>query len=117
MKYLTYIFRNIRRNPVRSALTVASTGISLFLMMILVSFFAMSDEVYTSTRVYNRVATLNANGFAGMIPISFVKGVAQLDGVVAATAFTWYGGKYQDEILPFAQFGVDPAGQHHESRA
>jgi putative ABC transport system permease protein len=77
-------------------------------MMILVSFFAMSDEVYASTRIYNRITTLNANGFAGMIPISYVKGVAQLDGVVAATPFSWYGGKYQDEILPFAQFGVDP---------
>ena len=102
MKYLTYILRNARRNPVRSLLTIASTGICLFLMMILVSFFAMSDEVYTSARVYNRVATLNANGFAGMIPIAYVKAVAQLDGVVATTPFTWYGGKYQDEILPFA---------------
>ncbi len=45
MKYLTYIFRNVRRNPVRSILTVASTGICLFLMMILVSFFAMNDEI------------------------------------------------------------------------
>ena len=26
----------------------------------------------------------------------------------AATPFSWYGGKYKDEILPFAQFGVDP---------
>ncbi len=34
---------------------------------------------------------------------------ARLDGVKAATQFSWYGGKYQDEILPFAQFGVDPA--------
>jgi len=108
MKYLTYILRNVRRNPVRSLLTIASTSICLFLMMILVSFFAISDEVNASTRIYNRIATLNANGFAGMIPIAYVKGVAQLDGVLATTPFSWYGGKYQDEILPFAQFGVDP---------
>ena len=108
MKYLTYILRNIRRNPVRSALTVASTSICLFLMMILVSFFAMSDEVNASTRVHNRVATLNANGFAGMIPIARVKEIASIDGVLVATPFSWYGGKYKDEILPFAQFCVDP---------
>jgi putative ABC transport system permease protein len=108
MKYFTYILRNARRNPVRSVLTVASTGICLFLMMILVSFFAISDEVNNSVRIYNRLATLNANGFAGMIPIAYVKEVAQLDGVLAATPFSWYGGKYQDEIMPFAQFGVDP---------
>src|SRR5262249_19734197 len=108
MKYLTYILRNARRNPLRSLLTIASTGISLFLMMILVSFFAISDEVNASTRIYNRIATLNANGFAGMIPISYVKEVARLEGVVATTPFSWYGGKYQDEVMPFAQFGVDP---------
>jgi putative ABC transport system permease protein len=108
MKYLTYIFRNIRRNPVRSVLTMASTGICLFLMMILVSFFAMSDEVYASTRIFNRIATLNANGFAGRIPIAYIEQVRHLDGVIAATPFSWYGGKYQDEILPFAQFAVDP---------
>ena len=39
MKFLTYILRNARRNPVRSLLTIASMAISLFLMMILVSFF------------------------------------------------------------------------------
>jgi putative ABC transport system permease protein len=108
MKYLTYILRNARRNPVRSLLTVASTAICLFLMMILVSFFAVSDEVNESTRIYNRIVTLNANGFFGFLPIKCVGDVKRLDGVKAATPFSWYGGKYQDEILPFAQFGVDP---------
>ena len=31
-----------------------------------------------------------------------------MDGVVAATPFSWYGGKYGEETMPFAQFGVDP---------
>jgi putative ABC transport system permease protein len=108
MKYLNYILRNIRRNSVRSVLTISSMSICLFLMMILHSFFAMSDEVSTSSRIFNRIATLNANGFAGKIPIAYVKEVGQLEGVVAATPFSWYGGKYKDEILPFAQFAVDP---------
>src|SRR5262249_3257991 len=109
MKYLTYILRNVRRNPIRSFLTVASTAICLFLMMILISFFAISDEVNASTRVFNRVATLNANGFAGIIPVARVKEIAQLDGVEAATPFSWYGGKYKEEVMPFAMFSVDPA--------
>jgi len=83
MKFLGYILRNARRNPVRSLLTVASIAVCLFLMMILVSFFAISDEVNASTRVHNRVAALNANGFAGAIPIARVKEIAELDGVVA----------------------------------
>jgi len=107
MKFLTYILRNARRNPVRTGLTIASTSICLFLMMILLSFFAINDEVSKSTRIYNRIVTMNANGFAGMLPVSRVRQIAAMDGVVAATPFQWYGGKYHDEVMPFAQFGVD----------
>jgi putative ABC transport system permease protein len=108
MKYLHYIFRNARRNPVRSMLTIASTAICLCLMMILVSFFSIRDDVAESTRIYNRVATLNANGFAGYLPIACVDAISRLDGVKAVTMFSWYGGKYEDQVMPFAQFGVDP---------
>jgi putative ABC transport system permease protein len=108
MKYFTYILRNARRNPVRSLLTIASTGICLFLMMILLSFFAISDEAYASTRIFNRIASLNANGFAGYLPIARVNEIQRLEGILASTPFSWIGGKYQDEILPFAQFGVYP---------
>ncbi len=109
MKFLSYIFRNARRNPIRSFLTIASTTISLFLMMILVSFFAINDETSSTLRVHNRLITMNSQGFAGNVPISRVAEVGAMDGVVAATPFSWYGGKYGEETMPFAQFGVDPA--------
>ncbi len=32
----------------------------------------------------------------------------ELDGVVAVTPFSWFGGKYRDEVMPFAQFAIDP---------
>jgi putative ABC transport system permease protein len=107
MKYLRYIVRNIRRNPVRSILTIASTSICLFLMMILLSFFAINNEVAEESRIYNRIVTMNANGFAGMVPISFVSEISRMDGIVAASPFSWYGGKYHDEVMPFSQFAVD----------
>jgi putative ABC transport system permease protein len=107
MKYFTYIARNARRNPVRSLLTITSVGISLFLMMILVSFFSMNNELAAKRRGFHRLITMNAQGFAGMVPIARAREVAALDGVVAACPFLWYMGKYQDEFIPFAQFGVD----------
>ncbi len=107
MKHFRYIFRNARRNPVRSILTIASTAICLFLMMILLAFFAINNEVAVESRIYNRIVTMNANGFAGMVPIAFVGDVSRMDGVVAATPFSWFGGKYHDEVMPFSQFAVD----------
>jgi putative ABC transport system permease protein len=99
--------RNARRNPVRSILTIASTAICLFLMMILLAFFAINNEVAENSRINNRIVVMNANGFAGMVPIGFVGEVSKMDGVVSATPFSWYGGKYHDEVMPFSQFAVD----------
>jgi putative ABC transport system permease protein len=107
MKFLRYIVRNIRRNPVRSFLTVASVAVSLFLVMILVSFFALNREVAAENRVHNRIIVMNSQGFTGRVPITTVREVAALDGVIAATPFAWFGGRYGEETIPFAQFGVD----------
>src|SRR4051794_18159940 len=109
MKFAHYIYRNARRNPVRSLLTIASTAVTLFLMMILVSFFSINGDVYESVRIYNRIVVMNSQGFAGLVPIARVREIAAKEGVVAATPFSWYGGKYGEESVPFAQFGVDPA--------
>lgn len=108
MKYLHYIYRNARRNPVRSMLTIASTAVTLFLMMILVSFFTINSEVSQGLGEFNRIVAMNSEGFAGLVPISRVREIAGYKGVIAATPFSWYGGKYGEEQMPFAQFGVDP---------
>jgi putative ABC transport system permease protein len=108
MKFLGYIIRNARRNPVRSLLTIASVTVCLFLLMILISFVSINSEVNSSLRIYNRLVTMSSQGFGQPVAIVRVNEIAQLDGVVAATPFMWYGGKYNEEIMPFAQFGVDP---------
>jgi putative ABC transport system permease protein len=107
MKFMTYILRNARRNPVRSFLTVASTGITLCLMTILVSFFAMNDDSTSASRKYNRIFALNAQGFAGRVPLTACTSLAKIEGVEAVSPFSWFGGKYLEEKIPFAQFGVD----------
>jgi putative ABC transport system permease protein len=107
VKYLHYIFRNIRRNRLRSSLTIASTAITILLMVILVSYASLNGEIASSTRVYNRLMTMSSQGFAGRMPISRVNEISTMDGVVATSPFLWYGGKFGEEVIPFAQFGVD----------
>lgn len=108
MKYLSYILRNARRNPVRSLLTVGSMTSCLVLMMILASFFSINDEVINGNRVHNRIITLSSQGFAGRVPIARVREVGAMPGVLASTPLAWFGGKFGEETVPFAQFGVDP---------
>jgi putative ABC transport system permease protein len=107
MKYLHYIFRNVRRNPIRTFLTVASLAITLFLTMILLSFFAMNGEINRANRTFHRIIVLSSQGFSGRVPIARVREISAHPGVEAATPFSWYGGKYKNQPMLFAQVGVD----------
>ncbi len=119
MKYLTYILRNARRNPVRSILTIASMSICLFLMMILLSFFAISDEAncldadLQPDRVAQRQRLRRHAADRAR--------QARLPSLMASSRrrpFSWIGGKYQDEIMPFAQFARRSRhGLHGHGRA
>jgi putative ABC transport system permease protein len=108
MKFFGLVLRNARRNKIRSFLTIGSLAVSLFLSIALVSFWSINGEVSKSTRGYNRIIAMSAQGFASEVPITRVNEIARLSGIEATTPFSWFGGKYNNEIMPFAQFGVDP---------
>lgn len=108
LKFAGYMVRNARRNLVRSFLTVGSISVSLFLMMVLLSLLAMLSDAAKKVRDENRLVTLSSQGFAQPVPIAVVNQVRTIDGVVAASPLCWYGGNYQEEQMPFAQFGIDP---------
>ncbi len=103
------VWRNARRNPIRSFLTIASLAVSLFLSMVLISFSTLNGEVAKSTRGKNRVVVMSSQGFTQPVPIARIAEIEAMPGVTGATPFLWYGGKYNEEVMPFAQFGVDPA--------
>ena len=108
MKLLTYIWRNVTRNKLRSSLTILSVAFSLALMTILYGYLAMQDASEREALKHDRVVVLNKLGFTGMMPIAHVDKVRKMDGVSASTPFMWYGGSYKSEQNLFAQFGVDP---------
>lgn len=108
MKFFGYVFRNGRRNPIRSMLTIASVSVCLFLMMILWSFQTINGDVAADLRNYNRIVVMSSQGFAQPVPIALVNQIKAMDGVLAASPFAWYGGKFGEESVPFAQFAVDP---------
>ena len=101
------VLRNARRNPIRSILTVASLSVSLALAMVLISFSTINGEVTRSARGYNRIVVMSSQGFAQPVAYARVAEIAAIPGVAELSPFSWYGGKYNEEVMPFAQFGVD----------
>ncbi len=108
MHIFFYIWRNLKRNKLRSTLTILSVGFSLALMTVLNGYMAMQGVWGKEAEKNQRIVVMNSQGFSGMLPISYVDRVASTPGVQAATPYAWYGGNYKEEQMPFAQFGTDP---------
>ena len=107
MKLLMYIWRNVKRNKLRSSLTILSVGFSLALMTVLYGYLAMQDAWSEEAVKYHRVVVMNKQGFSGRLPIAYVDDVRETEGVVAAVPYAWFGGNYQEQQMPCAQFGTD----------
>jgi putative ABC transport system permease protein len=108
MKLLIYIWRNVTRNKLRSSLTIMSVGFSLALMTILYGYLAMQKVSEAEANKHDRLVVLNKLGFASPLPIMMADKISKMDGVVATTPFSWYGGNYKSQQALFAQFGVEP---------
>ncbi len=108
MQSLKYIWRNVKRNKLRSSLTILSVGFSLALMTILNGYLAMQDEWGKEASKHHRIVVMNLQGFAGMVPIAYVDRIRDMEGIHDAVPFSWFGGMYKDQQMAFAQFGTDP---------
>ena len=107
MKFIPLILRNVLRNKIRTFFTGSSIAMSLFLVVLLYSFLTIQDEIAASAAGYNRIVATHVNGLTGNVPIAFLDPIRAISGVRNATPFSWFGGKYREETIPFAQFGVD----------
>ncbi len=108
MHILFYIWRNLKRNKLRSMLTILSFGFSLALMTVLHGYTAMQTVWQKDAEKSHRLVVLSTQGFSGKVPIAHVDRIAGTEAIVAATPYAWFGGNYKEEQAQFAQFGVDP---------
>ena len=108
MRFLPYILKNVRRHKLRSLFTILSIATSLFLVTLLYAYIEFQDELGAESTVYNRVVVTHVQGLTALLPIAHVDRVRAIRGVKDAMPLSWFGGLYQDDRFPFAQFGTDP---------
>lgn len=108
MKFLPYVLKNVLRNKVRSSFTVLSIAVSLFLVTLLYGYLEFQDELAGASAQFNRLVVTHRQGITSLLPVSHVDKVRAIEGVKAAAGMSWFGGKYKDDKLPFAQFATDP---------
>src|SRR5712691_3502863 len=102
MKFLPLFLANLKRKKVRTALTVGSFVVALFLFGLLAAIragFRQGIDVAGA----DRLVVINKVSLIQPLPIAFLVRVLATPGIRDVTFASWFGGVYQDERNFFAQ--------------
>ena len=103
------IWRNLRRNPLRTLLTISSVALALFLFTVGSAFLAAIES--TEGTSASRIVVRHRVSLTFSLPESYQQRLTTLDRVEAVTPLQWFGGTYIDSKPEnfFPRFGSDPA--------
>ncbi|HVP57662.1 MAG TPA: ABC transporter permease, partial [bacterium] len=106
MKYLHLVLVNLRRKKLRTALTVGSFLVALFLFGLLVIIRgALIGGVDVAGA--NRLVVRNKVSLIMPLPFAYRDQMRSLPHVATVTFATWFGGYYQDQKNFFPNYAVD----------
>jgi putative ABC transport system permease protein len=106
MKFIGLIVKGARRNKRRTALTVISVAVAVFLFSALravLDGFNAATEASSSTRI----VTVRSTSLFFSMPTSHGEAIRSTPGVRDITWANWFGGVYKDPRNFFAQFATD----------
>jgi putative ABC transport system permease protein len=106
MKFAGLVLKSARRSKRRTALTVISVAMAVFLF---VSLRAVLDGFNAATEASSstRIVTLRSTSLFFTMPTSHGEAIRSTPGVQDITWANWFGGIYKDPQNFFAQFAVD----------
>lgn len=107
MKYLNLVLKSARRSKRRTALTMMSVAIAVFLFAALQAVLDGFDAVAEASSS-TRVVTIRSTSLMFYMPTSHGEIIKSTPGVRDVTWANWFGGIYKDPKNFFGQFAVDP---------
>src|SRR5262249_61356023 len=109
MKYLRLIFKNAGRSKRRTALTILSVSVSVFLLAIMKAAIDTLNNVNRTGAGVSRVVVRRNTSLADAMPEAHRDKIAQIPGVGAVCPVNWFRGIYKEENPQccFAQFYGD----------
>ena len=109
MKFLPFIWRQLTRNKLRTALTAGAIGMAIALVCLLLTMPAGMDALLDDVASNSRIVVHNEAGLVYPLPYSYLQKVRALPGVVGAASWTWFGGVFEVEKgVTFPSFAVEP---------
>jgi putative ABC transport system permease protein len=106
-KYLPLLASSLRRKRLRTFFTVASILVAFLLFGLSESMrFALQAGVEIAGA--DRLLTMHKVSFTQLLPASYQNRIKAIEGVVAVTPQTWFGGWFRDERNQIPTFPTEP---------
>ncbi len=109
MTLLSFVWKNMVRNRRRTALTVLSIALSLFLLSTLMTVLTELDRESEGGDQHLRLVVRRASSLGDPLPEAYLEKLKRVPGVRLVSVLSWFGGIYVDDRNFFANFGCDPA--------
>lgn len=107
MTLSTVAWRNLWRNPVRTALTLVSLAVSLFLFTLLLATVDALQEVAAESARQLRLVVHHKSTVTKLLPLGHGPKIAALPGVRAVCGMRWFGGRLEQSQEQFPSLAVD----------
>ena len=108
MRYLPLLWAGLFRRKTRTVLTLLSVFVA-FLLFGLLEAVTTAFESGADSADAKRLLTTARYSIIELLPISHLRQIEQVPGVVGVAHAEWFGAKYQNESNAFPVFAVDPA--------
>jgi putative ABC transport system permease protein len=107
MKFMGLVLKSARRSKRRTALTMLSVAIAVFLFASLRAVLDGFDAVAAASSS-TRIVTIRSTSMIFPMPSSHAEVIKSTPGVQEITWANWFGGIYKDPKNFFGQFAVEP---------
>jgi putative ABC transport system permease protein len=107
VKYLPLLWAGLFRRKARTVLTLLSVAVS-FLLLGLLHAVTVAFESGADAADAKRLLTTARYSIIEPLPLSYLRRIEQVPGVVGVAHADWFGAKYQDTSNAFPVFAVDP---------
>ena len=106
VEFLPLLVANLGRKKTRSALTIGSFAVALFLFSLLGTIDSALNQGVEVAGV-DRLVVMNKTSLIQPLPLSYLDRILQVKGVKEVTYALWFGGIYINEKNFFAQLVID----------
>jgi len=103
MKFAMLVWRNLRRSPRRTILTVLAIALAAFTYSSLSSLPNVTRQMLSTPDSARRIVVMSDSGFFNRLPDSYKRKILAAPHVVAASGMVYFGGVYRS---PSDQLGI-----------